>query len=83
MYYYVYVLVSSKDDSRYIGFTSDLKQRILDHNSGKSRFTKAKMPWKIFYFEAFTKETKARKREIQLKKSSWHKKQLFDRIFEE
>ena len=55
--YYVYVLISQKDDSWYIGFTSNLETRINQHNSGKTITTSRKMPWKILYFEvAFNKE---------------------------
>ncbi len=32
--FYVYVLRSKKDDGFYIGFTSNLKRRIIEHNSG-------------------------------------------------
>ena len=80
-FYYVYVIISEVNSSRYIGFTSDIGNRIKYHNAGKSKYTKNYIPWKIVYFESYDDETKARKREIQLKKSSWHKKQLFDRIF--
>ncbi|MDD3487514.1 MAG: GIY-YIG nuclease family protein [Candidatus Moranbacteria bacterium] len=41
MIYFVYVLENSNDKSWYIGFTSDLKGRVHDHNNGKgSRTTK-------------------------------------------
>ena len=80
-FYYVYVLVSSIDGSRYIGFTGNLERRLLEHNSGATKHLISKLPVKLFYYEAYLDKTQARKREYQLKKSSWHKKQLFDRIF--
>ncbi len=36
--HYVYLLASqSHPEQRYIGFTSDLKQRLIDHNTGVLR----------------------------------------------
>ncbi|MEW6409823.1 MAG: GIY-YIG nuclease family protein [Nitrospirota bacterium] len=35
--YYVYILLSEKDNKLYIGFTSDLKRRLKEHNDGKTR----------------------------------------------
>lgn len=79
---YVYVLESQKDFTRYIGYTKDLKLRLIYHNGGKSKYTKTKRPWNLVYYEAYASDSWARKREIQLKKSSWHKRQLFALIFD-
>jgi putative endonuclease len=55
--FYVYVLISQKDNSWYIGYTANLKERIIQHNSGKTLTTSKKMPWKILYYEvAFDKQ---------------------------
>ena len=40
MYYYVYVLLSEKDNQFYTGYTSDLKRRLIDHQSGIVNSTK-------------------------------------------
>jgi len=45
--YYVYILQSKVDDWRYVGHTSDLKERLNDHNRGKVNSTKAYRPFKI------------------------------------
>jgi len=50
--YYVYVLKSEIDDSWYIGYTNALDKRFSEHNSGKSYYTKRKIPWIIIYYEA-------------------------------
>lgn len=42
--YYVYILKSSKDASKYIGLTEDLKRRLKEHNNGNSTYTSAKQP---------------------------------------
>ena len=82
MMYYMYVLLSERDKSTYVGYSDDVHKRLKRHNEGRSRYTKLKKPWKLIYYEAYLSEKKARQRELQLKRSSWHKKQLFDRLFE-
>ena len=78
--YFVYVIQSRKDGRYYIGFTSDIVNRVQAHNAGKSRYTKAYIPWDLVYYEAYDNESIARKRELKLKKSSWHKNQLLIRL---
>jgi putative endonuclease len=51
--YYVYLLQSEKTKKFYIGFTSDLKQRLKKHNTGKVQSTKAFIPYKLIYFKDF------------------------------
>ena len=65
--YYVYILFSSKLDKKYIGFTSNLKKRILYHNSGKSNYTSQGMPWKLIYYEVFKSKIDAQREEEFLK----------------
>jgi predicted GIY-YIG superfamily endonuclease len=38
--FYVYVLKSDKDGSLYIGYTDDLKRRLVEHNDVKNVSTK-------------------------------------------
>lgn len=66
--YYVYVLKSEKDDKLYIGYTNDLKQRLAEHNSGKSFATAWRIPLSLIYYEAFCSKYDAIEREQQLKK---------------
>jgi len=42
--FYVYVLESKKEKELYIGFTTDLRRRIAEHNSGKNKSTKPYTP---------------------------------------
>ena len=72
--YYVYILQSiNNPDSFYIGFTIDLKQRIQEHNSGKSVHTNKYKPWKIKNYFAFDNEQKAKDFESYLKTHSGRK----------
>jgi len=67
----VYVLHSPKFDKIYIGYTSDLEQRMLSHNElGKKGWTIKFRPWKLVHAEEFEKKSGAIKREKQLKSAS-------------
>ena len=66
-WYYVYVLQSEIDISWYIGDTSDIDKRIIEHNSGKTATTNRKKPWSIIYFEASKSKEDAIAREKYLK----------------
>jgi len=58
--YYVYRIESlSAQDERYLGITSDLKQRLQEHNAGKSAHTSKSRPWKLKTYIAFTDRAKA------------------------
>lgn len=69
--FYVYLLQSESDpNQRYIGYTTDLKQRTADHNSGKSKHTAKYMPWKLVSYHAFSDKRKAQEFEYYLKTGS-------------
>ena len=71
--WYVYLIESeAAAGERYIGMTSDLKQRIADHNSGKSAHTAKFKPWRIVTYVAFSDRVKAASIERYLKSGSGH-----------
>ena len=64
----VYVLHSKSYDKIYIGFTSNLEQRLLSHNElGKKGWTIKFRPWQLIHTEVFQLKSDAMKREKQLK----------------
>jgi putative endonuclease len=65
--FYNYVLKSENSDEIYIGFTIDLRRRLLEHNQGLNLSTKKYMPWQIIYYEACLNESDAKRREKYLK----------------
>ena len=66
--YYVYILRSREyDDKIYIGRTSDLKRRFMQHQSGKNVATRHILPVELVYYEAYKSREDARNRERQLK----------------
>ena len=70
MTYFVYILYSQKDHKLYVGCTSDLEQRLKEHNSRKVTATKNKIPLVVIHSEKFEDKTKAFNRERFLK-SLW------------
>ncbi len=65
--FYVYVLRSDKDSGFYIGFSTNLRARLTQHQDGKSFATKSRGPWKLIYYEAYTEREDAEGREKFLK----------------
>ena len=51
----------------YTGQTQDLNQRVEAHNSGFSRYTKGRGPWKLVHHEEYDSRGAAMKREMFLK----------------
>ena len=71
--HYVYLLESETDPTkRYVGFTDDLKQRLADHNAGKSKYTLSDRPWRLITYTAFVDREKALVFERYLKIGSGH-----------
>ena len=77
--YYVYLLVSSKDNNFYTGYSSDLKKRFKAHNSGRCLSTKHRRPFELVYYEACLNEFDAKSREKYLK-SGMGKRYLRNRL---
>lgn len=73
--YYIYILYSIKDKGLYIGYTSDLKKRLLQHAKQQSTATKFRIPFKLIHYEYFIDEGDAKAREEYLK-SGYGRKQL-------
>lgn len=71
---YVYILRCS-DESLYTGWTNSLEKRIKAHNSGKgAKYTKARLPVELVYFEEYENKIEAMKREYEIKQLTRLKK---------
>lgn len=65
--HYVYILRCS-DGSLYTGYTVDLEKRLITHNKGKaSKYTRGRLPVELVYYEKFTNQSEALKREYAIK----------------
>jgi putative endonuclease len=67
MYFYVYVLLSEKDNQFYTGYSSNLRERLKLHEEGKVISTKNRLPIKLIYFEGCLNQQDATRREKYLK----------------
>jgi len=65
--YCVYILFSERDKQLYTGYTSNIEQRILNHNSGGTISTRNRTPLKLIFCEFYLFEQDARKREKYFK----------------
>ncbi|MBP6882130.1 MAG: GIY-YIG nuclease family protein [Candidatus Levybacteria bacterium] len=66
-HYFVYTFVSLKDNKFYVGFTTNLEQRLSEHNNGNVIATKNRLPLKLIHYEYFTNRGDAIARERFLK----------------
>ena len=66
--YHVYVLRSLEDGNYYIGYTSNLDRRLMDHNRGKSKSVRGRGPFELIYTEAYESRVEAVNRERQIKR---------------
>ena len=58
---------SFKNRRIYIGYSTDVHKRVIEHNENKVISTRGKGPWKLVYFESFLSKEDALKREKLLK----------------
>ena len=77
--FYVYVLRSEPDDRFYIGYTANLKRRLIEHNSDGNTSTRGRR-WTLVYYEAYKSTQAARERERILKHDGRSRRALMDRI---
>src|SRR5258706_436129 len=77
MIYFVYILISQKDNSFYIGQTNNIDDRLKRHNAGQERYTKTKFlmmlrssrstlfPYATLFLSRNIKNLKSRKRILE------------------
>ena len=71
MGYRVYILKSTKNPVKsYIGITQNLEQRLQEHNSGLSYYTKRYIPWDVETYIVFKNKGLAERFERYLKEGS-------------
>ena len=70
MNYYVYMLKSKGiKPVTYVGYTKDIKERLILHNLGRgAKFTRGRK-WRLIYKEVFKSKSKAISREYYIKKN--------------
>ena len=71
MKYFVYLIISHSFNKciSYVGYTNNIKQRLLLHNKSKgAKFTKGRK-WTLIYKKSFKSKSEALKEEYLLKKN--------------
>lgn len=64
---YVYILKCA-DNTLYTGWTTNVERRFKTHNSGKgAKYTRARLPVELVYYEEFKDKILAQKREYAIK----------------
>lgn len=66
----VYLIKSQKDNSLYVGCTTDIDKRLSEHNQGMSQYTEPKRPWVIEWYCTFYDKAMAYNFEQYLKTGS-------------
>ncbi|MBL6758873.1 MAG: GIY-YIG nuclease family protein [Pelagibacteraceae bacterium] len=75
-------MLQSKSDKpvTYVGYTNDLKKRIILHNSGKgAKFTRGRK-WMLIYKEKYKSKKEAISREYYIKKNRLLRKKIKEKI---
>ena len=70
MPYFVYMITTNRRGKliSYVGYTSNLKKRLLKHNNSKgAKFTRGSL-WKIIYYEKYPNKSEAIRNEYKKKK---------------
>jgi putative endonuclease len=57
--HYVYVLRSLSDNGFYVGYSANLRRRLVQHNDGSAFATSHRGPWKLIYYEAYIEQVDA------------------------
>jgi len=65
--FYIYILSSQQTQRFYVGSTEDVEQRLIQHNTGKSKSTRAGVRWELLHTECFTTRSDAMLREQKIK----------------
>ena len=65
--FFVYIIYSSRIDKFYIGYTTNLEKRLIEHNTGNSTYTSKSADWKLKWIKEFVSREDAMKEEKRIK----------------
>ena len=83
MSFFVYMLISNHSNKvySYVGYTNNIKKRLLDHNKSKgAKYTKGRF-WSIIYIKKYQTKSKAMKEEYILKKNRYLRKKIINNYY--
>ena len=82
MPYYVYMIktIGSSYSKSYVGYTNDIKRRIIKHNANKGAKSTRGYKWKLIYQRKFVTKSAAMSYEYRLKKDIIKRKKILNKI---
>lgn len=78
---YVYILRSLKNHSFYVGSSDSPQIRLIDHNLGRSSYTKNNRPYVLVFAQKFNSLSEARTVEMKIK--SWKRRDFIEKIIKD
>lgn len=76
--FYIYILHSSSINKYYVGYTSNIEERLYKHNQSHKGYTALSSDWIIVYTETFTNKAAAIQREQQIK--GWKSRKMIEKL---
>ena len=82
MPYYVYMIktIGSSYSKSYVGYTNNIKRRIIKHNANKGAKSTRGYKWKLIYHRKFVTKSAAMSYEYRLKKDIIKRKRILNKI---
>ena len=85
MYFYVYMLKSTTTgfNKTYVGYTNNIKNRLIKHNTGKGAKSTKGHKWILIYKKRFKTKNEAMSFEYKLKKDKKNRKIILEKFINE
>ena len=79
--HFVYI-VRCEDGSLYTGYTTDVKERLITHNSGKgAKYTRSRLPVSLVYYKRVDSKSMGLRLEARIKKQTKKEKEDLVKAF--
>lgn len=79
--HFVYI-VRCKDGSLYTGYTTNVKERLITHNSGKgAKYTRSRLPVNLVYYKRVDSKSMGLRLEARIKKLTKKEKEALVKAF--
>ena len=79
--HFVYI-VRCKDGSLYTGYTTDVSERLITHNSGKgAKYTRSRLPVRLVYYKRVDSKSIGLRLEAKIKKLTKKEKEALVKAF--
>ena len=81
MHYFTYMLksVSPGIKKTYVGYTNNIRKRLIKHNSNTGAKTTKGYKWVVIYFKKFKNKNEAMSYEYKLKNNKYLRRQILNK----